>query len=52
MELTKTIVAAKGRASYLGERSLNHPDAGAVAISLIFNELIKPVKNDLVKSTQ
>ncbi|MGI5850149.1 MAG: dihydroxyacetone kinase subunit DhaL [Christensenellales bacterium] len=39
-ELTKSMVAAKGRASYLGERSLNHPDAGAVAVSVIFNEMI------------
>jgi len=35
-ENTKNIVATKGRASYLGERSLSHPDAGAVAVSVIF----------------
>lgn len=35
-EHTKTIVASKGRASYLGERSLNYPDAGAVAMGVIF----------------
>lgn len=40
-EHTKTIVARKGRASYLGERSLNHPDAGAMAIGVIFNEFTK-----------
>jgi len=38
-EYTKTIVAAKGRASYLGDRSLNHPDAGAMAIGVIMKEL-------------
>lgn len=40
-EKTKEIVASKGRATYVGERSLSHPDAGAVAIGLIFQELIK-----------
>lgn len=39
-ESTKTMVASKGRASYLGERSLSHPDAGAVAISVIMNDLL------------
>lgn len=38
-EHTKTIVARKGRASYLGERSLDHPDAGAMAIGVLFKEL-------------
>jgi dihydroxyacetone kinase len=37
-ESTKNIVATKGRASYLGERSLGHPDAGAMAIALILEE--------------
>lgn len=40
-EKTKEIIAIKGRASYVGDRSLSHPDAGAVAIALIFQELIK-----------
>ena len=35
-EKTKDIVATKGRASYLGERSLSFPDAGATAIGIIF----------------
>lgn len=38
-EHTKTIVARKGRASYLGERSLDHPDAGAMAMGVLFKEL-------------
>ena len=38
-EYTKTIVARKGRATYLGERSLNYPDAGAMAIGVLFKEL-------------
>ncbi len=39
-EATKNIVAVRGRASYLGERSLNHPDAGAMAIGVIFQSLV------------
>lgn len=35
-EATKDMVASKGRASYVGDRSLNHPDAGAMAIGVIF----------------
>lgn len=38
-EKTKGIVAAKGRASYVGQRSINYPDAGAMAIGIIFNEI-------------
>lgn len=40
-EKTKEIVASKGRASYLGERSLNYPDAGATAIGVIFTYIIE-----------
>ena len=36
MEATKNMVAKRGRASYLGERSLGYPDAGAMAVSVIF----------------
>lgn len=39
-EHTKTIVARKGRASYLGERSIGHPDAGAMAMGVIFRQMI------------
>ena len=35
-EKTKDYVAKKGRASYLGERSISYPDAGATAIGIIF----------------
>ena len=38
-EKTKTMVASKGRASYVGERSLEHPDAGAMAIGIIARAL-------------
>lgn len=39
-EKTKAMVASKGRASYVGERSLEHPDAGAMALGIIFTEVI------------
>ncbi|MBQ6981320.1 MAG: DAK2 domain-containing protein, partial [Synergistaceae bacterium] len=31
VEYTKTIIATKGRASYLGERSVGHQDPGATS---------------------
>lgn len=33
VDYTKTIIATKGRASYLGERSIGHQDPGATSIS-------------------
>jgi dihydroxyacetone kinase-like protein len=36
---TKTIVATKGRASYVGERSIGHEDPGAVSSMLMFRAL-------------
>lgn len=39
-ERTKLIIAKKGRATYLGERSINYPDAGAMAISIILKEIL------------
>jgi dihydroxyacetone kinase len=43
-EKTKQMVATKGRASYVGERSVNYPDAGAVAIGVVFTEITKDLK--------
>jgi dihydroxyacetone kinase len=40
-EKTKSMVASMGRASYVGERSLDHPDAGAMALGIIFTEMTK-----------
>jgi dihydroxyacetone kinase-like protein len=34
-EATKSMTARKGRASYLGDRSLGHPDPGAIAAHLM-----------------
>ncbi|MBN2616699.1 MAG: dihydroxyacetone kinase subunit L [Spirochaetales bacterium] len=42
-EKTKTMTANKGRASYVGERSLDHPDAGAMALGVIFTELVDAI---------
>lgn len=39
VEYTKTIVATKGRASYLGERSLGHQDPGATSAALMLTAL-------------
>lgn len=45
MEYTKTIIAKKGRASYLGERSIGHQDPGAtscfIMLDVIIGELLK-----------
>ena len=41
VEYTKTIVANKGRASYLGERSLGHPDPGAVSMLLMLKATLR-----------
>lgn len=40
-EKTKSMVANRGRASYVGERSLNHPDAGAMALGIIFTGIVE-----------
>ena len=35
VEFTKTIVATKGRASYIGERSIGHQDPGATSFAFL-----------------
>lgn len=45
MEYTKTILATKGRASYLGERSIGHQDAGATSSYFMLNTVYEVVKN-------
>ena len=39
MESTKNMVATLGRAKTLGERSLGHPDPGAVSMVLILKSM-------------
>ena len=41
IEYTKTIIATKGRASYLGERSIGHQDPGATSVTLMLRECAK-----------
>ncbi|OCN02421.1 dihydroxyacetone kinase subunit L [Clostridium sp. W14A] len=41
VEYTKTIPAKKGRASYLGERSIGHQDPGATSVWIILNALLQ-----------
>ncbi|MEG1482144.1 dihydroxyacetone kinase subunit DhaL [Clostridium sp.] len=44
VEFTKTIKATKGRASYLGERSIGHQDAGATSCYYILETIYEEVK--------
>ncbi len=38
-ESTKNMIATKGRAHYVGDRSLGHKDAGATSIALLFEAI-------------
>lgn len=46
VEYTKTIAATKGRASYLGERSIGHQDPGATSATLMLEALLDGLKAD------
>lgn len=39
IEFTKTIIATKGRAAYLGERSIGHQDPGATSYTLMLKDI-------------
>lgn len=39
MEKTKDMIATMGRAKTLGEKSLGHPDPGAISVSIIFRAM-------------
>ena len=41
VEKTKDMIATKGRASYLGERSLGHQDPGATSFTLLLSVIAK-----------
>ncbi len=45
MKNTIPLVAKKGRASYLGERSSGHPDPGATSTYLIFKTLLETLNS-------
>jgi dihydroxyacetone kinase-like protein len=46
VEYTKTIIASKGRASYLGERTLGHQDPGATSSYLLLKTFYETVSED------
>lgn len=41
VEFTKTIAATKGRASYVGERSIGHQDPGATSYTMMLEQIEK-----------
>lgn len=51
MESTKYMLATKGRASFLGERSKNHIDAGAKTAQLMISALIDVIKLRLMETS-
>ena len=46
-EATSVLVGRKGRSSYLGDRGIGHPDAGATASVLLFGALLDAVNNPI-----
>lgn len=44
LDYTKTIAATKGRASYIGERSIGHEDPGAMSSLIMIRELFNFLK--------
>lgn len=46
IEATKKLTATKGRASYLGERSVGHLDPGTVSSGYLFTAMLKNVVGD------
>ena len=48
VEYTKTIRATKGRASYLGDRSIGHQDPGATSFTIILKTITEHYKNEVL----
>jgi dihydroxyacetone kinase-like protein len=46
VEYTKTIIATKGRASYLGERSLGHQDPGATSSLFMLQTALEVLREE------
>ena len=44
LDYTKTIPATKGRAAYIGERSIGHEDPGAMSSLIMVRELFNFLK--------
>lgn len=49
VEFTKTIRATKGRASYLGERSIGHQDPGATSALIILKAITEHYKKQVLE---
>ena len=47
IEYTKTIIATKGRASYLGERSIGHQDPGATSSYLMIKSILETLESGI-----
>jgi dihydroxyacetone kinase-like protein len=45
-DATEALLARKGRASYLGERSIGHIDPGAASTSLLFQALAETLAKE------
>jgi len=45
-ESTRTLVARHGRAKYLGEKTIGHPDAGAASMALVFRGFAAALDQD------
>jgi dihydroxyacetone kinase-like protein len=45
-DATTPLLARKGRASYLGERSIGHQDPGATTTALLFSSLLEAVSDE------
>ncbi|MEY4768116.1 MAG: hypothetical protein RL637_755 [Pseudomonadota bacterium] len=50
MEATRDQIATKGRASFLGERSIGHIDAGAKTAQLMVIAIVETISADLAKN--
>lgn len=48
VEKTKEIIATKGRASYLGDRSIGYQDAGATSSYLILKTIYECIKGEYI----
>jgi dihydroxyacetone kinase-like protein len=48
IEYTKTIRATKGRASYLGDRSIGHQDPGATSFTIILKTITEHYKKEVL----
>ena len=48
VEYTKTIAAKRGRASYIGERSIGYEDPGAVSSFIIFRSFYQYLKDNRI----